>query len=189
MDNNLHKRRRNCKRSSLTADLRILWTVLQFDFIILNFLLTLKRLGILINLDLWSSTFLVFSPSLHSTQRNTKVPLSSSFPIHNIRETCTKGQRLLISWRHYCQLLYKCAWCCVRCWRWTNHPVDFFSCSEGRWRIMKAQIACYCAAMGSRRLDHFLFVEQLQFSFHIKSERLGKDWERAVFVGMKGRGG
>lgn len=55
---------------------------------------------------------------------------------------------------------------------------------------MKAQIACFCTAMGSRRLDHFLFVEQLQFSSHIKRvRRLGKDWERAVFVGLKRRGG
>lgn len=63
-----------------------------------------------------------------------------------------------------------------------------FFLSEGRWHTMKGPIGCCCAATGSRRLDHFLFAARPQFSLHIKNERLGEDWERAVFVGLKEKG-
>lgn len=128
--------------------------------------------------------FSAHSPSAHSTQMNTnpwiQFFLSYSERYRNLQWGLKVFNKLEAL---YCQLLCKCLWC--------FHPLDylFFSLAEGRWHIMKAQIACYCPATGSRRLDHFLFAERPQFSLHIKSERLGEDWERAVFVGLKGRGG
>lgn len=88
MDNNLHKGRRNHKRSSQTAVLPtpwtfffcyLTWSYLTFHFSFLQ-IHALKRLWILINLDLSKLNFLsVFSLSLFYPKEHKTSPLPEVF--------------------------------------------------------------------------------------------------------------